>query len=138
DNTFSGPHNHGQFPIDVFLHSLTKFVSGHGVVLGGAIVANRSLIQTMRRDISELGPALDPHAAFLILRGLKTFPLRYARQCQTAMQVAEWLVKHPKVAKVSYPGLPKHPQYDLACKQQSDFGAVIAFDFKAADPRNAM
>jgi cystathionine beta-lyase/cystathionine gamma-synthase len=128
DNTFAGFHNHGHFDIDVFLHSLTKYASGHGDVMGGAIIARRDLIETMRKDVSSLGPTLDPHAAFLIQRGMRTYGLRYERQCASALAVSRALEAHPRVRRVYYPGLASHPQHALAKRQMSDFGAVVSFE----------
>ncbi len=91
DNTFAGFHNHGSFDIDIFLHSLTKYASGHGDVMGGAIIARRELIAAMRKDIVSMGPTLDPHAAFLIQRGMRTYFLRYERQCANALAVSRFL-----------------------------------------------
>jgi cystathionine beta-lyase/cystathionine gamma-synthase len=128
DNTFAGFHNHGQFDVDLFVHSLTKYASGHGDVMGGAIVARRELIDSLRPDASTLGPVLDPHAAFLIQRGLKTYHLRYAAQAESALAIARWLEAHPKVRKVCYPGLASHPRHALAQSQMKDFGTVVTFD----------
>jgi len=132
DNTFAGFHNHGRFEVDVFLHSLTKYASGHGDVMGGAIIARAELIATMRRDIVSLGPTLDPHAAFLIQRGMRTYFLRYERQCANALAVSRFLDAHPRVKRVFYPGLPSHPQHALAARQMSDFGAVVSFELDGA------
>ncbi len=128
DNTFAGFHNHGQFDVDIFLHSLTKFASGHGDVMGGAIIGSRELIRSMRKDIVSLGPTLDPHAAFLIQRGMRTYFLRYERQCANALEVSRFLAGHRLVKRVSYPGLESHPQHALAKRQMKDFGAVVCFD----------
>ena len=128
DNTFAGFHNHGRYPIDVFVHSLTKFASGHGDVLGGAIIASQHLIDAMRRDVITLGPTLDPHAAFLVQRGMRTYFLRYERQCATALHLAALLAADPRVARVHYPGLPTHPQHALARAQMEEFGAVLSFE----------
>jgi cystathionine beta-lyase/cystathionine gamma-synthase len=128
DNTFAGFHNHGQFDVDLYLHSLTKYASGHGDVMGGAIVGRRELIDAMRKDIVSLGPTLDPHAAFLIQRGMRTYFLRYQRQCENALAVAEFLQGHARVKRVFYPGLPSHPQHALARRQMRDFGAVVSFE----------
>ncbi len=130
DNTFAGFHNHGQFDVDLFVHSLTKYAAGHGDVMGGAIVARRELTEAIRPDASTLGPVLDPHAAFLIQRGLKTYHLRYAAQAGAALAIARWLEVHPKVAAVRYPGLPSHPRHALAREQMKDFGTVVTFDLK--------
>src|SRR5580693_3797882 len=91
DNTFAGVHQHGQFEIDIYLHSLTKFVSGHGDVMGGAAIAEAGLIRSLRTDFTLFGGVLDPHAAFLLQRGLKTYFVRYRAQCATAQRVAEYL-----------------------------------------------
>ena len=128
DNTFAGFHNHGQYPIDIFLHSLTKFASGHSDVLGGAIIAAQPLIAKMRKDLVSLGPSLDPHAAFLIQRGMRTYFLRYERQCANASAVARLLAADARVRRVFYPGLETHPQHALAARQMHDFGAVVSFE----------
>src|SRR5580700_1414383 len=128
DNTFAGFHQHGAFDIDVFVHSLTKFASGTGDVMGGAVIAGNDLIESMRADFSLLGGTLDPHAAFLILRGLKTYFVRYRAQCLTALRVAQLLAGHPAVARVHYPGLPSHPQHGLAVRQMQEFGSIVSFD----------
>ena len=131
DNTFAGPHQHGQFDVDVFLHSLTKFASGHGDVMGGAVIAGKTLVERMKRDFILLGGVLDPHAAFLIQRGLKTYFVRYRAQCVSAMRIAEHLAAHSAVENIRYPGLASHSQHALAAAQMSEFGAVVTFDLKA-------
>jgi cystathionine beta-lyase/cystathionine gamma-synthase len=130
DNTFAGFHNHGQYDVDLFLHSLTKYASGHGDVMGGAIIGNRELVQSMRQDASTLGPVLDPHTAFLILRGLKTYFLRYDAQAASAMRIATWLAAHPVVRTVRYPGLASHPRHELARQQMREFGTIVTFDLE--------
>ena len=128
DNTFAGFHNHGAYDIDIFLHSLTKYASGHGDVMGGAIIARADLIAGMRKDIVSMGPTLDPHAAFLIQRGMRTYFLRYERQCANAHAASVFLKGHPRVKRVHYPGLDSHPQHRLARRQMSDFGAVVTIE----------
>jgi cystathionine beta-lyase/cystathionine gamma-synthase len=128
DNTFAGFHNHGAYDIDVFLHSLTKYASGHGDVMGGAIIARNELIAGMRKDIGSIGPTLDPHAAFLIQRGMRTYFLRYERQCSNALAASLFLKGHPRVKAVHYPGLDSHPQHQLARRQMRDFGTVVSFE----------
>jgi cystathionine beta-lyase/cystathionine gamma-synthase len=128
DNTFAGFHNHGAYDIDVFLHSLTKYASGHGDVMGGAIIARRELIAEMQKDIVSMGPTLDPHAAFLIQRGMRTYFLRYERQCANALASSQFLQSHPRVKRVFYPGLGNHPQHPLARRQMNDFGTVVTFE----------
>ena len=128
DNTFAGFHNHGSYDIDIFLHSLTKYASGHGDVMGGAIIARSELIAAMRKDIGTMGPTLDPHAAFLIQRGMRTYFLRYERQCANALAASLFLESHPRVKSVHYPGLGSHPQHPLARRQMSDFGTVVTLE----------
>jgi cystathionine beta-lyase/cystathionine gamma-synthase len=130
DNTFAGFHQHGEYDIDIFLHSLTKYASGAGDVMGGAVIGRSDLVRGMRNDFGALGGMLDPHAAFLILRGLKTYFVRYQAQCASAQRIAEFLATHPAVARVHYPGLPAHPQYTLAREQMKDFGTIVSFDLK--------
>jgi cystathionine beta-lyase/cystathionine gamma-synthase len=128
DNTFAGFHQHGGYDVDLFVHSLTKYASGAGDVMGGAVIARGELIRAMRTDFAVLGGVLDPHAAFLILRGLKSYFVRYRAQCASALRIAELLLEHPAVARVHYPGLPSHPQHALAARQMQDFGTVVSFD----------
>ena len=130
DNTFAGLHQHGEYDIDVFVHSLTKYASGAGDVLGGAVIARGDVIRSLRTDFGMIGGTLDPHAAYLILRGLKTYFLRYKAQSASAQRVAELLASHPAVARVHYPGLPSHPQHALARAQMKDFGTIVSFDLK--------
>lgn len=130
DNTFAGFHNHGQFDIDIFAHSLTKYAAGHGDVMGGAVIARRELIDAMKPDSVVLGATLDPHTAFLIQRGLKTYFLRYERQCANAARIAEFLQSHPAVSQVHYPGLASHPQHALANQQMHDRGTIVSFDLR--------
>jgi len=130
DNTFAGFHQHGEYDVDVFIHSLTKYASGAGDVMGGAVIGRGDLIRGLRTDFGTLGGTLDPHAAFLILRGLKTYFVRYQAQSASAMRIAETLAAHPAVARVHYPGLPTHPQHALARAQMRDFGTIVTFDLK--------
>ncbi|MGH8300020.1 MAG: trans-sulfuration enzyme family protein [Steroidobacteraceae bacterium] len=130
DNTFAGFHQHGEYDIDFFVHSLTKYASGAGDVLGGAVIGRSELIRSLRTDFGMIGGTLDPHAAYLILRGLKTYFVRYKAQSASAQRVAELLASHPAVARVHYPGLPSHPQHALARAQMKDFGTIVSFDLK--------
>jgi len=130
DNTFAGFHQHGEYDVDVFVHSLTKYASGTGDVMGGAVIARHDIIEGMRGDFSVLGALLDPHAAFLIQRGLKTYFVRYREQTRAATRIAEHLQAHPAVTRVHYPGLASHPQIALARKQMREAGTVVTFDLK--------
>jgi len=128
DNTLGGLHNHGEFEVDLYAHSLTKYASGHGDVMGGAVIARRELVEALREDATNLGPTLDPHAAYLILRGLKTYFLRWDAQCRNAMCIAEFLASRPEVTRVRYPGLPGDPGHALAARQMDGFGTLVTFD----------
>jgi cystathionine beta-lyase/cystathionine gamma-synthase len=128
DNTFAGIEAHGEFDIDVFVHSLTKSVAGHGDVMGGAVIGSKALMDRVRAQVIALGPTLDPHAAFLIMRGLKTYPLRRAEECRVAHAVATWLCKDSRIARVRYPGLESDPGYARAIAQMPDAGSVVCID----------
>jgi cystathionine beta-lyase/cystathionine gamma-synthase len=134
DNTLAGLHAHSQFPIDVYVHSLTKYANGHGDVMAGAVVADPELMKRLRHEFVAMGSMLDPHAAFLIQRGLKTYGLRYERACQNALGIAQYLQAHPMVDAVRYPGLESHPQHALAMRQTGNGGAVITFEVRGDEP----
>jgi cystathionine beta-lyase/cystathionine gamma-synthase len=131
DNTFAGVHNHGSYPIDLYLHSLTKFANGHGDSMGGAVIGEKKMISKIREVCIDLGPVMDPNSAFLILRGMKTYSLRYQRQVENAQKVAEFLENHPKIEKVMFPGLASHPDTKLITKQLADSGSIMAVYLKA-------
>jgi methionine-gamma-lyase len=133
DSTWAGPSL--QKPIalgaDLVLHSLTKYLNGHGDALGGAVLGSKKQMQRIRKDmLVHLGGALSPFNAWLITRGLVTLPMRIERHCQNALQVARFLESHPKVKRVFYPGLASHPHHELAARQMSDFGGMITFQLK--------
>jgi cystathionine beta-lyase/cystathionine gamma-synthase len=128
DNTLAGLHNHGEFDVDLYAHSLTKYASGHGDVMGGAIIGRADLVACLRDDVSILGPTLDPHAAYLLQRGLKTYFVRWDAQCANALRVAQHLAGHPRVSRVRYPGLPGDPGHALARRQMQGFGTIVTFD----------
>jgi methionine-gamma-lyase len=132
DNTFASPVL--QKPIElgfnIVLHSATKYLAGHSDVIAGAAAGSRALIDLVRHNVINLGGSMDPEAAFLLIRGMKTVELRMKRQCDSAITVARYLEKHPKVARVHYPGLASHPDHQLAKRQMKGFGAMLAFDLK--------
>ncbi|HVB57655.1 MAG TPA: aminotransferase class I/II-fold pyridoxal phosphate-dependent enzyme [Candidatus Acidoferrales bacterium] len=136
DNTFASPVL--QKPLkagfNVVVHSATKYLAGHSDVIAGAAVGSHAMIKKVRECVIQLGGSMDPEAAFLLIRGLKTLGIRVERQCQNAMIVAKYLAGHPKVARVHYPGLPSHPDYRLAKRQMQGFGAMLAFDLKGGLP----
>lgn len=128
DNTFAGFHQHGQYDVDVFVHSLTKYASGTGDIMGGAIIANKTVLDVMRADLNLFGACLDPQIAHRHLMGLKTYFVRYREQCARAQRVAEFLAGHSAVARVHYPGLTTHPRHVLARKQMQDLGTIVSLD----------
>lgn len=131
DNTLAGFHQHGEFPVDLFVHSLTKFATGAGDVMGGAVIGDEALIKTVRSGFQQLGAPLDPVSASLMMRGLKTYLLRYRAQSAAALEVARFLEGHPACARVLHPGLDSHPQAALARAQMPDPGCVITFALRA-------
>jgi cystathionine beta-lyase/cystathionine gamma-synthase len=131
DNTFAGLHNHGQFPVDCYVHSLTKYANGHGDVLGGAVIADAARIGALRPFAVNLGAMMDPGVSYLILRGLKTYSLRFRRHSENALAVARFLAARPEVERVFYPGLPEDPGHTLAAAQMEDFGGVLSFNLRA-------
>ena len=133
DNTFAGLHNHGQYPVDFFVHSLTKFAGGHGDVMGGAVIASADRIRSLKPLAVNMGATLDPGAAYAILRGLRTYYLRYERHCQNAQALAEYLETRSEVARVFYPGLKSHPDHARAAAQMHDFGGVLSFSLEGSD-----
>ena len=132
DNTFASPllQKPIEMGFDLVIHSATKYLAGHSDVIAGVVVGSHRLIEKIRDMIIYLGGSMDPEAAFLLIRGMKTLEVRVRRQCETAMKVARYLEKHPKVARVHYPGLPSHPDHKLAKRQMKGFGAMMAFDLK--------
>jgi len=130
DNTLAGFHNHGRYDVDLYAHSLTKYASGHGDVMGGAIIGRGELIDSLRDDLTILGATLDPHAAYLVLRGMKTYYVRWDAQCRNAQAIAEFLAGHPAVERVRYPGLDGDPGQALAQRQMDDFGTIVTFDVR--------
>jgi cystathionine beta-lyase/cystathionine gamma-synthase len=131
DNTFGGLHNHGQFEIDFFVHSLTKYAGGHGDVLGGAVIADKRRIKEIRPLAVNMGATMDPGVAYLVSRGLKTYYLRHRQHSANALAIAQFLSRQPEVERVLYPGLPADPGHALAHEQMKDFGGVVTFDLKA-------
>lgn len=136
DNTFATPYlfNPYGFGADYAVHSATKYLAGHGDVLAGVVVTHA---ENQRRlfELNKLtGATLGPFEAWLALRGLKTLPLRMARQCQNALQIAKWLQSQPRIGRVHYPGLPIHPQHELASHlfAQRGYGGVLSFEIQQA------
>ena len=133
DSTIATPINQNplQLGIDLVVHSATKYLGGHHDLMAGAVVGRAELVDPIWHTSVALGPVPDPHSAWLLIRGLRTLPLRIARQNSTAARVAGFLAHHPKVASVSYPGLPTHPQHSLAKAQMpGGHGGLLSFELK--------
>jgi cystathionine gamma-synthase len=130
DATFATPFNQRplEFGIDIVVHSATKYLGGHNDLLAGAVLASAELIDGIRALQAVTGAVVDPLAAYLLVRGLKTFALRVERQNANAQALAEFLAVHPRVAVVHYPGLPSHPQHEVARRQMRGFGGVVSFE----------
>jgi cystathionine beta-lyase/cystathionine gamma-synthase len=132
DSTFATPLNfrpleHGA---DVVIHSATKYLNGHSDVLAGAVVGSESVIEEIRKLLFVWGQALDPMAAWLIDRGMKTLAVRVARHNQTALAVAEWCAQQPQFAAVHHPGLPSHPDHAVAKRILNGFGGLVGVELK--------
>jgi cystathionine gamma-synthase/methionine-gamma-lyase len=139
DATFASPAlvQPRELGSDVVLHSLTKYINGHGDVMGGVVAGPDDVGREMRERAQIDGAYLPPHEAWLALRGLRTLALRVERQCASALAIARHLASHPKVARVHYPGLPSHPQHDLATTQFGGrYGGVVSFALRS-DTREA-
>ncbi len=130
DNCFCSPALQQPLRLgaDLVVHSATKYLDGQGRVLGGAICGDKALIDEVFKFLRTAGPALSPFNAWVILKGLETLKIRMAAQSANALALARWLEAHPAVVRVFYPGLPSHPQHDLAMRQQSSGGAIVAFE----------
>lgn len=134
DNTFASPYCQRPFNqgADVVLHSTTKYLSGHGLIIGGAVVSTH--LDFMHKDLftlhKNLGGTASPFDAWLTNIGLKTFELRMQRHCASAAQIAAWLEQHPRVARVFYPGLASHPDHAVARKQMLSYGGMLSFELK--------
>jgi methionine-gamma-lyase len=130
DNTFASPAlcNPIALGIDHVVHSATKYIGGHADLIGGVVCGSEDAIERVRATAIETGGAMQPLEAWLCLRGLATLELRMERHARTAQAIAEALARHPKVARTHYPGLPTHPQHDLARRQLRGFGGMIAFE----------
>lgn len=133
DNTFSSPYLQRpiEMGVDVVFHSMTKFLNGHADIVAGIIITRtEELYKKLRPAMVGMGCNMDPHQAYMVLRGLKTLAIRVERAQENAIKVAEYLENHPKIEWVKYPGLKSHPQYELAKQQMDGPGAMISFELK--------
>lgn len=134
DNTFASPYLQKPLELgaDAVLHSTTKYLGGHSDVIGGAVASsNQKVMENLRFQVKTTGAVPGPMDCYLTLRGIKTLHVRVQRSVENARQIAEFLETHPGVTDVCYPGLKSHPQHEIACKQMSDFGAMISFSLKS-------
>src|SRR3989338_5667921 len=133
DNTFMSPYfqNPLNLGADIVIHSTTKYLNGHSDSIGGAIMlSNEEIYSKLKFNQNAMGPILSPFDSFLVLRGIKTLPVRMEKHNENAVKIANYLESHPKVKKVNYPGINSHPQHELAKKQMSGFGGMISFEVK--------
>ena len=133
DNTFMSPYFQKplNLGVDIVVHSTTKYLNGHSDSIGGAIMlSNEEIYNKLKFNQNAMGPVLSPFDSFLVLRGIKTLPVRMEKHNENAVKIANYLESHPKVKKVNYPGLKSHPQHELAKKQMSGFGGMISFEVK--------
>ena len=136
DSTFASPVNfrpieHG---VDVVIHSATKYLNGHHDILAGVVCGNEPFIDEVRRKMMVWGQAPDPFACWLLERGLKTLDVRVRRQNENAMRIAEWCSTRPEISKVHYPGLPSHPDHEIAKSMLDGFGGMLGIEIKGAGP----
>lgn len=133
DSTFATPINMRPLEsgVDLVIHSATKYLGGHNDLLAGVAVGSREMIGKLRETQALIGAICDPHAAYLLLRGLKTLELRVTHQNHAGLAVARFLENHPRVHRVYYPGLPSHPDHAIAREQMSGFGGVVSFELDA-------
>jgi methionine-gamma-lyase len=141
DNTFATPYCQRPLSLgaDVVVHSTTKYLSGHGAVVGGAAVSRHPeyVRKELFRLLEVLGGSAGPFDAWLTVMGLKTFELRMQRHCENALRVARFLETHPAVERVHYPGLESHPDHALACRQMPTFGGMLSFELRGGVPAGA-
>lgn len=130
DSTFATPINQRplEFGVDLVIHSATKYFGGHNDLLAGVIIGAGPIIEAVRGTQNIIGAICDPQAAYLLLRGIKTLPLRMARHNETGLKVAQFLDRDPRVRCVYYPGLESHPDHDIAARQMDGYGGVVSFE----------
>ena len=141
DNTFATPYLQKPLDLgaDIVMHSATKYLGGHSDVIAGAlIVKDEQLGEQLHFQQFATGATLGPMDAFLVLRGIKTLHLRVQRHCENGEKVVEFLINHPKINTVYYPGLPNHPHHEIAKKQMKGFGGMVSFTFKSGKKEDAI
>lgn len=141
DNTFASPYLQNPIDLgaDLVLHSATKYLGGHSDVVHGAVIAKtRELFEKLKFIQNATGAVPGPMDCFLILRGIKTLHVRVQRACENAAKIADFLINHPKVSRVLYPGFPTHPNHEIAKSQMRGFGAMVSFDLKNGSLEEAL
>src|SRR5213594_1970904 len=130
DNTFASPVNFRppELGFDLSLHSATKYLNGHSDIVAGAVIGGRGLVKEITHKLGHLGGSLDPHAAFLLHRGMKTLAVRVRQQNRSALEIARFLARHPAVARVNHPGLESHPRHARARDLFDGFGGMLSFE----------
>ncbi|MEM9532661.1 MAG: aminotransferase class I/II-fold pyridoxal phosphate-dependent enzyme, partial [Pseudomonadota bacterium] len=133
DSTFASPFNCRPIDLgfDLVMHSATKYLNGHSDIVAGALAGSEALVSRVKKKLDHLGGCLDPHACFLLHRGLKTLPLRMRQHNANALTLAQALKEHPAVARVHYPGLPDHPDHKRAARLLAGFGGMVSFELHA-------
>lgn len=132
DNTFASPCNFrpAEWGYDLSLHSCTKYLNGHSDIVAGAVIGRAGLVENIRRKLNHLGGSLDPHACFLLHRGMKTLAVRLRQQNESALRLARFLSSHRAVAQVNYPGLESHPQHHIAKELFNGYSGMMSFELK--------
>ena len=132
DSTFATPYNQRplEYGIDLVIHSATKYLAGHNDILAGAVLGSSELVTPIRNLHKSMGGVIDPHCCYLLLRGIKTFPLRIQRQNESTLKIARYLESHPMVDRVYYPFLESHKHHKIAIEQMKGGGGVVSFEIK--------
>lgn len=132
DNTFPSPFNFrpAEWGFDLSLHSCTKYLNGHSDIVAGAVIGRADLLEKITHKLDHLGGSLDPHACFLLHRGMKTLAVRMRYQNDSALKIAQFLERHPNVSRVNYPGLESHPRYQRSCELFDGFSGMLSFEIK--------
>ncbi|MBI4553859.1 MAG: aminotransferase class I/II-fold pyridoxal phosphate-dependent enzyme [Candidatus Latescibacteria bacterium] len=130
DGTFATPYNQQplSYGIDLVIHSATKYLGGHNDLMAGVVIGSRTLISAIKEFRDIMGGIIDPHGAYLLIRGLKTFGVRMEQHNRNGLAVARYLEQHPRIKRVYYPGLESHPHYQIARQQMRGFGGVVSFE----------
>ncbi|HWN99221.1 MAG TPA: PLP-dependent transferase [Blastocatellia bacterium] len=132
DNTFASPINFrpAELGFDLSMHSCTKYLNGHSDIVGGAVIGSADLVERIKHKLDHLGGSMDPHAAFLLYRGIKTLALRVRHQNESSLRIAQFLESHPAVARVNHPGLESHPRHQRARELFDGFSGMLSFELK--------